>query len=412
MGRVGLPLALSFSSKGVKVFGVEKNKSTLKLLKEKRPPFYEAGLQEALEKSQGSIFFESYDSFSFEQCHIIIIAVGTPLNENFMPNMSSIEDVIKSICRTARNDSIVILRSTLVPGTTEKIIQPLIGRVGKSLHVAVCPERIVEGNAMKEIATLPEIVGADDQDTGNIVRELFLLLGESKKITITNTKTAEAAKIFNNVYRYVTFALANEFALVSEKIGIDAREAIELANRGYPRGPIPMPGPAAGPCLRKDGFFLPNMSNDSLTRLAWFLNESITVHIIETIEKAYDNICGKKIGVLGKTYKADVDDTRDSLAIKLIEELRIKKGAEVISYDPYTTNFSTLQEVLNSEILILAVNHSVFNKINEDMLKNVKFIYDVWGQLSHLDLSSHEIKYVALGKIETWSHKKSLMASF
>jgi UDP-N-acetyl-D-mannosaminuronic acid dehydrogenase len=411
MGRVGLPLALSFSSKGVKVFGVEKNESTLKLLKEKRLPFYEAGLQEALEKSQGSIFFEPYESFSFEQCHIITIAVGTPLNENFVPNMSSIEDVIKLICRTAKNDSIIILRSTLVPGTTEKIIQPLIGRL-KYLHVAVCPERIVEGNAMKEITTLPEIVGADDQETGDIVRELFLLLGESKKITITNTKTAEAAKIFNNIYRYVTFAVANEFALVSERIGIDARETIELANKGYPRGPIPMPGPAAGPCLRKDGFFLPNMSNDSLTRIAWFLNESITVHIIETIEKAYDNIYGKKIGVLGKTYKADVDDIRDSLAIKLIEELKKKKGAEVISYDPYTTNFSTLQEVLNSEILILAVNHSVFNNINEDMLKNVKFIYDVWGQLSHLDLSSHGINYIALGKIETWGHKKSLTASF
>lgn len=399
MGRIGLPLALSFSSRGVKVFGVEKNESTLKLLKEKRLPFYEVGLQEALEKSQGSIFFESYDSFSFDQCPIIIIAVGTPLNENFMPNMSSIEDVVKSICRTSKNDSIVILRSTLVPGTTEKIIQPLIRRLRKSLHVAVCPERIVEGNAMKEIATLPEIVGADDEETGNLVRELFLLLGESKKITITNSKTAEAAKIFNNVYRYVTFALANEFALVSEKMGIDAREAIELANRAYPRGPIPMPGPAAGPCLRKDGFFLPNMSTNSLTRIAWSLNESITVHIIETIENAYGNIYGKKIGVLGKTYKANVDDIRDSLAIKLIEELKIKKGAEVISYDPYTTNFSTLQDVLDSEILILAVNHSAFNNMNEDVLKNVKLIYDVWGQLSHLDFSSYGIRYIALGKI-------------
>jgi UDP-N-acetyl-D-mannosaminuronic acid dehydrogenase len=145
-----------------------KNESTLKLLKEKRLPFYEVGLQEALEKSQGSIFFESYDSFSFEQCPVIIIAVGTPLNENFMPNMSSIEDVVKSICRTSKNDSIVILRSTLVPGTTEKIIQPLIRRLRKSLHVAVCPERIVEGNVMKEIATLPEIVGADDEETGNL----------------------------------------------------------------------------------------------------------------------------------------------------------------------------------------------------------------------------------------------------
>jgi UDP-N-acetyl-D-mannosaminuronic acid dehydrogenase len=398
MGRIGLPLALSFASRGVNVFGVEKNESTLNLLKEKRLPFYEDGLQEAFEKSEGSIFFESYDSFSFEHCPIVIIAVGTPLNENFMPNMSSIEDVVNSVCRTSKNDSIIILRSTLVPGTTEKRIQPLIRQLGKSLHVAVCPERIVEGKAMKEIATLPEIVGADDEETGHIIRELFLLLGQSKKITITNSKTAEAAKIFNNVYRYVTFALANEFALVSEKMGVDAREAIELANRAYPRGDIPMPGPAAGPCLRKDGFFLPNLSTDSLTRIAWSLNESITVHIIETIERTYGKVYGKKIGVLGKTYKANVDDIRDSLAIKLIEELKMNKGAEVVSYDPYTTNSSTLQDVLNSEILILAVNHSAFNNINEEMLKNVKFIYDVWGQLSNLDFSSYGIGYTALGK--------------
>jgi UDP-N-acetyl-D-mannosaminuronic acid dehydrogenase len=399
MGRVGLPLALSFSSKGVKVFGVEKNESTLHLLKEKKLPFYEVGLQEALEKSLGSIFFDSYDSFSFEECPIVIIAVGTPLNQNFMPDISSIEDVVKSICRTSREGSIVILRSTLVPGTTEKIILPLVRQLKKSLHVAVCPERIVEGNAMKEIATLPEIVGVEDEQTGNIVRELFLLLGESKEITITKSKTAEAAKIFNNVYRYVTFALANEFALVSEKVGINAREAIELANKSYPRGHIPMPGPAAGPCLRKDGFFLPNMSTNSLTRIAWSLNESITEHVIETIENAYGNIYGKKVGVLGKTYKANVDDVRDSLAIKLIEELRVKKGAEVISYDPYTTNSSTLHDVLNSEILILAVNHSAFNNINEDMLRSVKLVYDVWGQLSHLDFRSYGINYIALGKI-------------
>ena len=155
------------------------------------------------------------------------------------------------------DDSVVIPRSTLVPGTTEKIILPLIRRLKKSLHVAVCPERVVEGNVMKEIATLPEIVGVEgDEQIGNIVRELFLLLAESKKITITNSKTAEIARIFNNVYRYVTFALANEFALVSEKRGIDARKAIELANKAYPRRGIPMLGPAAGPCLHKDGFFL------------------------------------------------------------------------------------------------------------------------------------------------------------
>lgn len=400
MGRIGLPLAISFSSKGVRVFGVEKKESTIELLKEKKLPFYEVGLQEAFEKSFDSIFFNSYEQFSFEECPIIIIAVGTPLNENFMPDMSSIEDVVRSICRTSMGGSLVILRSTLAPGATEKIILPLIKELKKSLHVAVCPERVVEGNVMREIATLPEIVGVEDEQIGNIVRELFLLLGDSKKIAITNTKTAEAAKIFTNVYRYVSFALANEFALVSEKLGLDAREAIKLANKAYPRSNIPIPGLAAGPCLRKDGFFLQCLSTMSLTRVAWFLNESITAHIIETIEKICGNICGKKIGILGKTYKANVDDVRDSLAINLLEELRINKSADIISYDPYTTNSSTLLDVLNSEILILAVNHSAFNYLNEDMLKNVKLIYDVWGQLSHLDFHSYGIRYIALGKLE------------
>jgi UDP-N-acetyl-D-mannosaminuronic acid dehydrogenase len=399
MGRIGLPLAVSFAVNGVKVFGVEKRDETLQILKNSKTPFYETGMQEALDKSleSGNLSFVSDNEFGFENCHIIIIAVGTPLKENLLPDMSLIVDVISKISKHAADDSIVILRSTLVPGTTENQITPCIKRMNSSLHVVVCPERIVEGNALKEIAELPEIIGTEHGTVGMVVRELFLLLGP-KKIAITNTKTAEAAKIFTNVYRYVTFALANEFALISENLNIDAIEAIRLANNGYLRSKIPVPGPSAGPCLRKDALFLSSSNSViNLTKVAWLLNESIPSHIIETIQREYGNIIGKKIGVLGKTYKANVDDVRDSPAIRLIQELEAK-GAKVLSYDPYTLNSDALEEVLDTEIVILAVNHSFFDKITAEMLNKSRLVYDTWGQFSELHLESHGIMYISLGK--------------
>jgi UDP-N-acetyl-D-mannosaminuronic acid dehydrogenase len=230
---------------------------------------------------------------------------------------------------------------------------------------------------------------------GDLVRELFLLLGP-KDISITQIRVAEAVKIFTNVYRYVSFALANEFALISEKLSIDSAEAINLANKSYPRSRIPLPGPAAGPCLRKDGLFLSNLSDVNLTKVAWLLNEHLPSHIIETIERAYGSLCDRKVGVLGKTYKANVDDTRDSPALRLIAELETK-GSTVLTFDPYTQNDYTLKEVLESEVVILAVNHSYFEKITASMLKGSKLVYDAWGLFSKLCLEKHDVTYMSLG---------------
>jgi UDP-N-acetyl-D-mannosaminuronic acid dehydrogenase len=329
-------------------------------------------------------------------CQVIIIAVGTPLKENLLPDMSLILDVTTKVAKNAADESIIILRSTIVPGITENLITPQIKKINETLNIAICPERIVEGKAMEEVEVLPEIIGVQDNRTGEIVKELFSVLG-SKQVEITSTKTAEAAKIFANVYRYVNFALANEFALISENLKIDSTEAIKLANKGYPRSNIPLPGPAAGPCLRKDGLFLSNKSSVNLIKVAWLLNESIPLHIIETIEEKYGSVYERKVGVLGKAYKADVDDTRDSPALKIIEELEAK-GAAVFSYDPYTQNSSKLEEALECEIVILAVNHSVFNTLTVEMLSHSKVVYDVWGQLCGLDLLSRGIIYLSLGK--------------
>lgn len=397
MGRIGLPLAISFARKGVRVIGVERQEGILEKLNNRNTPFHEPEMESALIESveSGKLTFALDTKFSFGKCAIIIVAIGTPLKENLLPEMSSVVDVVSKISRSASDNSIIILRSTLVPGITESQILPRVKRLNSSLRLAVCPERIVEGNAMKEIAQLPEIVGVDDQKVGELVRELFLLLG-SKEISITQIKVAEAVKIFTNVYRYVSFALANEFALISEKLNINSNEAITLANRGYPRSAIPLPGPAAGPCLRKDGLFLSNLSAVNLTKVAWLLNEHIPSHIIETIEKTYGSLCDKKVGVLGKTFKANVDDTRDSPAMRLIAELEAK-GSNVVTFDPYTPNDQPLEEVLNCEVVILAVNHSYFEKITVSMLKGSSLVYDAWGLFSKLSLQENGITYMSLG---------------
>jgi len=396
MGRIGLPLAVSFALQGVKVLGTEKNKEKLQQLNDGIVPFNEPHMEEALKKclQNNKLVFSDDNNSVFDKCEIIIIAAGTPLKENFQPDMSLIDNVISETCSRAKNNTIIVIRSTIIPGMTKKLIIPKINKLNPSLKIAVCPERMVEGNAMKELRELAEIVGVEDESVGNVVRELFLLLGE-KQITITNTSTAEAAKIFANVYRYVNFALANQLAIICEDLNVNARDAIEIANKNYPRSKIPVPGPAAGPCLRKDGYFLSDTSLN-LIKISRLLNESIPTHIINTIERKYGPVLDKKIGVLGTAYKADVDDFRDSLAIKLIEELE-GKGAKVISYDPNDSKSDNISEVLESEIVILAMNHSEFDNISADKLKKAKLVYDAWGQFKKLDLNSHGIQYLMLG---------------
>jgi UDP-N-acetyl-D-mannosaminuronate dehydrogenase len=155
---------------------------------------------------------------------------------------------------------------------------------------------------------------------------------------------------------------------------------------------------------------LSNNSAINLTKVAWLLNESIPIHIIEAIKSAYGNIFGKKIGVLGKTYKANVDDVRDSPSIRLIQELEVN-GANVLSYDPYTLNSNTLEEVLGAEIVILAVNHVFFDTITAEMLKRSKLVYDTWGQFSELPLDLYGIKYIWFGRGD-WNPQKLTMVKY
>jgi len=289
----------------------------------------------------------------------------------------------------------------LAPNTTVEIVIPFLEhktgkKAGQDFAVVVCPERILEGRAVKELQELPEIIGSTNDICKEIATELFRKINHKKDILYTTPSGAELAKLFTNIYRYISFALSNEFAIWAESYGQDATELIKIANYNYPRSKIPIPGFVGGPCLSKDGNFLDNNTTfSSIVSTAWKLNESIPQHIMNNIKKLTGPLFGKKITVLGISFKAGSDDVRNSPSAKLVELLK-GSGAEVSIHDPYVKNTLSLSDALKSpEVTIIATNHKEFLDKIEDIRKSEsKIIYDVWGMFKKTDFpDSNYIKF-------------------
>jgi UDP-N-acetyl-D-mannosaminuronic acid dehydrogenase len=409
LGRVGLPLAVSFALAGIKTLGVDVDEELVKLVNEGKAPFHEEGLSEALKTVVGNGYLSAINDVNDVVSYgdVFIVAVGTPLTENNYPDYTQLISALKPLVRPELKGKLIVIRSTIAPGTLEKVVRPLLEasglRAGVDFWLAVVPERIAEGKALYEIKTLPEIIGGIDEASSQMAVALFRHLNPSKKLIITRPIVAELAKLFLNVYRYVNFALANEFALIAEQYGVDAREVIRVANEDYPRGGIPVPGFSGGPCLSKDGYFLLQKNIfPEFIMIAWRLNEYLPQYVanrvIEAMRKLGLEIFKVNIGVLGLAYKRDVDDTRYSPAKKLVECLE-KLGLKVLVHDPYIRETLPLKQVLEkSHVLIIAVNHSQFMNI-EDVINehpNIVLVYDVWGIINRRRLRGN-IRYLALG---------------
>jgi UDP-N-acetyl-D-mannosaminuronic acid dehydrogenase len=214
---------------------------------------------------------------------------------------------------------------------------------------------------------------------------------------VTSPTGAELAKLFTNVYRYVNFALANEFAIWAEIYEENARDVIRVANDSYPRSRIPQPGFAGGPCLGKDGFLLDNGTTfSSIVSVAWKLNEAVPQHVVSSLLGELGNLYGKRIAVLGLAFKAESDDVRLSPSQKLIEILRAY-GAEVLVHDPNVAGTLDVKEVLRApEAVILATNHSAFRELAQDIDRSgCRVVYDVWGMFG--DAKFTKAKYMEFG---------------
>ncbi len=269
LGRVGLPLSCVLTNRGFVTYGVDVNKDLLSSVSKSISPFDDSELQKSLEQANKSGRFEVVDNIKkiSKEIDVIIITVGTPTKNNNV-DYSQLYSALNEICKLGLKDKLIILRSTMPPGTTVDIISPYLEsktklKKGQDFFLAVCPERILEGHAIKEINDLPEIIGGVNEASDEMATSVFKSINQEKEILHTSVSGAELAKLFANVYRYINFAIANEFAIWAERYGLDANEIIKIANFKYPRSNIPKPGFAGGPCLSKDGTFLDNNTTSS-----------------------------------------------------------------------------------------------------------------------------------------------------
>ena len=402
LGRVGLPLSSVLANSGFNVIGIDVDENKLESVRNSKCPFFDPPLQESLEKSISSGRLTVSKTLQ-EKVDVIFLTVGTPSSTEGSVDYSQLYAAIDEICSINLLQKLIILRSTLPPKTTEDVIIPLLEnktnlKCGKDFALAVCPERILEGKAIKEIYDLPEIIGGVNEISNKIAKEVFLKINNKKEILFTTPTGAELAKLFTNIYRYNIFALANEFAVWSEYYGVDGTEIIKIANHNYERCDIPIPGFAGGPCLSKDSTFLANnIAFASIISAAWNLNESIPVHVVNNLKKLSGNLFDKKIAVLGIAFKKGSDDLRNSPSVKLVDILKAT-GAQIHIHDPYVKNTETLEQVLISpDIVIIATNHKEFNNIKEQIKNSQpKLIYDVWGLFSQNDFPNS--KYIKFGQ--------------
>jgi UDP-N-acetyl-D-mannosaminuronic acid dehydrogenase len=367
LGRVGLPLALCFADRGLRVLGVDHDPVVLGSIRAGRMPFIEAGTQELLDQAIAGGRLELTDrAADAAQAEEIVITIGTPSFSHIESDLRQVRAAVDDLLPLLRPGHSLILRSTIAPGTTEFVAGYLEKRralrVGEDVFVAHAPERIAAGRFLEEISTLPCIIGGVGETSTERAASLFSVFGAP--IVKTTPVQAELAKIWTNILRYATFALPNLLMMDCERHGANVFEVIELINRDYPRGGIAMPGLTAGTCLRKDFAFSEERSHAPGMLLAVSrVHEGVPLFLVEGIKRRIGRLASRKVAVLGLTFKRDTDDERDSLSPKLIRLLE-RELADVAVCDPHaaTPTQPLADAVRDADVVIVATNHSEFER--------------------------------------------------
>jgi UDP-N-acetyl-D-mannosaminuronic acid dehydrogenase len=367
LGRVGLPLALSFADRGIRVLGVDNDPVVLDSIRGGRMPFNEAGTQELLDRVMATGRLRLSDrAADAARAQDIVITLGTPSFSHIESDLRQVRAAVDDLLPLLRPGHALILRSTIAPGTTEFVAGYLEKRrglrVGEDVFVAHAPERIAAGRFLEEITSLPCIIGGVGESSTERAASLFRVFGAP--IVKTTPVHAELAKIWTNILRYATFALPNQLMMDCESYGANVFEVIELINHDYPRGGIAMPGMTAGTCLRKDFAFSEERSHAPGMLLAVSrVNEGVPLFLVEGIKRRIGSLASRKVAVLGLTFKRDTDDERDSLSHKLIRMLE-RELADVAVCDPNapTPTQPLADAILDADVVIVATNHSEFER--------------------------------------------------
>jgi UDP-N-acetyl-D-mannosaminuronic acid dehydrogenase len=376
-GHVGLPLALALADSGFLAVSLDISKSAVDLINSGTMPFVEEGAQGLLTKTLGNeSFYASTDHKEIISAEVVIVVIGTPVDEHLNPDPNSVVHAVTACVPYMNSAQLVILRSTVFPGVTDRV-KSLLAQNNLNPDVTFCPERILEGHALKELHELPQIIGANNEKAANRASTVFETLGV-KTIKVT-PEEAELAKLFTNVWRYIKFAAANQFWLMSNEAGLDFSRIREAVTFDYPRASdLPNAGFTAGPCLFKDTMQLAAFSNNNfaLGHSAMLVNEGLPLYLVSKLEEKHD-LSVMNVGVLGAAFKGESDDIRSSLAYKLKKILEFK-AKKVLMTDPYVTADEALTSlddtIRDSDLLIIAAPHNVYKQIS-----TTKPIIDIWN---------------------------------
>lgn len=393
LGYIGLPTASTFATSGVKVIGVDVNKRVVNSLQNGEIHIYEPGLRTLVQAAiqSGNLVIADRP----EKANAFIIAVPTPFYDEKKADLTYVKSAAESIVPFLEKGNLVVLESTSPPRTTINILIPILEKsgmkAGKDFHVAYSPERVLPGQILRELIENARVIGGIDETSALIGKSLYQIFVKGE-IIITTSTTAEMVKLMENTYRDVNIAIANEFARLADRFGVDVWEAIEIANL-HPRVNILRPGPGVGGhCISVDPWFLVEAAPDitPLIHTARKVNDAQPAHVVDLVERILGSLVDKNIAVLGLAYKPDVDDLRESPAVEVAGKL-VNKGAHVTAYEPFKKDFdypgvsmaATLEEaVKEADVLVLLVNHTDFKHIDPGYLASItkaKKILDTVG---------------------------------
>jgi UDP-N-acetyl-D-mannosaminuronic acid dehydrogenase len=376
-GHVGLPLGIVFANCGLNVVLLDRDQAKIDIVNGGQMPFMETNALEQLQNVVGKTLTATSDPTCLRDSDAAIAVLGTPVDEHLNPTVTDLYRSIDQVIDQMPEDALLVLRSTVYPGVT-KLVYERLQASGRKIHLSFCPERIAEGKAMEEIRTLPQIISAFDPESLERVRALFSVINDD--LIELSPLEAELAKLFTNSWRYMNFAISNQFYVLAETYGLDFQRIYNAVTHRYPRmRSFAKAGFAAGPCLLKDTLQLSAFSGNNffLGHSAMLINEGLPNFIVTQLRQQH-KLREKVVAVLGMAFKSESDDTRESLSYKL-RKLLIVEAKDVLCTDPYVVDSRLVkleEAVEKADIIILGAPHGAYRDLR---FPPKKAVIDVWG---------------------------------
>ena len=379
-GHVGLPFSLVVAKAGHKVYGVDLNEELILALNEGHVPYVEHGAEELLTEQLANDNIEFTTNASYiSKSDVVAIMLGTPVDEENNPRLDDLYNFVDhTLCPYLKEGSIIILRSTVSPGTTE-ILRDRIEfktnlKEGTNFHLTFVPERVLQTKGIEETANLPALVGAFSEKS-YLKACNFLNTFVDNELFYLTPREAEIGKLMTNMWRRVNGAFANEMYMIADQHDINIEKVINAVNHGYERMNVMLPGFMSGPCLYKDGEFLVgNTPYNEIIKTSFEINEGFVGYVFNKANTIVPD--AKNCGILGTGFKANCDDERLSLGHKMKKTARMS-GMKVKLHDPFHS-YQSLEETLQCDIVIVMVPHDQYKTINMNDIQNTKLFVDVW----------------------------------